>query len=256
MSIHPTAIIELGAQIGTGTSIGAYAYIGSQVIIGQNCIVHHHATIDGNTQLGDHNEIFPYAYIGALTQDLKYEGGNPGLKIGHKNIFREYTSIHTATKTEDWTQIENSNLILAYSHVAHDCIVGSHNIISSHAALGGHVWVGNYVNVSWGVGVCQFCRIGDHAMIGLNSKVAQDIPPYMLADGNPANVHTINTIGLKRRGFTETEIQLIKNLYRIFYKMHLNRTQALEHLAALPEYNMEIVQKMIKFSKVSTRGFA
>jgi len=152
MSIHPTAIIEQGAQLDEGVTVGAYAYIGAEVSIGSGTVVQHHATVEGSTVLGRDNEIFPYAYIGAKTHDLKYNGGKPGLKIGDRNVFREYTSVHLATKDAEDTLVGSDNVILAYSHIAHDCIIGDRLVMSSHSALGGHVVVGDHVVVGWGVG--------------------------------------------------------------------------------------------------------
>ena len=163
--IHPTAIIESGAELGEGVEVGAYAIIGSNVRIGDSTVVRHHATIEGFTELGNENIIYPYSFIGAKTHDLKFEGGKPGLKIGSRNTFREYVTVHAATNDGEHTVVGNENVILAYSHIAHDCQIGNHLVMSSHSAFGGHVVAGNHVNVGWGVGVHQFCRLGDHAML-------------------------------------------------------------------------------------------
>ena len=163
--IHSTAIIEPGAELGEGVKVGAYAIIGPNVRIGDGTVVRHHATIEGFTELGNENIIYPYSFIGAKTHDLKFEGGQPGLKIGSRNTFREYVTVHAATNDGEHTVVGNENVVLAYSHIAHDCQIGNHLVMSSHSAFGGHVVAGNHVNVGWGVGVHQFCRLGDHAML-------------------------------------------------------------------------------------------
>ena len=175
--IHPTAVVEEGAKLADTVEVGAYAYIGSHVRLGPGCIVHHHATVEGFTEMGRQNEVYPYALIGGKTHDLKFEGGNPGLRVGDANVFREYSTIHLATNDGDFTTLGNRNTILAYSHVAHDCQIGNGIVMSSHAALGGHVICGNYINIGWGAGVHQFCRIGTLAMVGATSKLVQDLPP-------------------------------------------------------------------------------
>ncbi|WOO40136.1 acyl-ACP--UDP-N-acetylglucosamine O-acyltransferase [Rubellicoccus peritrichatus] len=245
--IHPTAIIEDGAQIADNVTIGAYAYIGAEVSIGAGTMVEHHATVDGFTEMGDDNQVFPYAFIGGKTHDLKYTGGKPGLKIGSRNVFREYSTVHLATNDAEFTILGDDNVILAYSHVAHDCIIGNHLVMSSHAALGGHVLVGNHCNIGWGVGLHQFCRIGDHAMAGACSKVVQDVPPYMIADGNPAEVRTINKVGLERNGFSSEDIELVRSIYKTLYREGLNRTQAREKLSENPKATDPTLKRVIDF---------
>jgi acyl-ACP--UDP-N-acetylglucosamine O-acyltransferase len=154
--IHPTAIIEAGADLDSTVSVGAYAYVGKAVQAGPGTKIMHHATVDGKTTLGKDNEVHPYAYLGGQTHDLKYEGGVQSLEIGDRNVFREYSTAHCATAEGLITRLGDDNLILAYSHIAHECIVGNHLIMSSHSALGGHVSVGDHVNIGWGVGVHQF----------------------------------------------------------------------------------------------------
>lgn len=252
--VHPTAIIEEGAIIAQGVGIGAYAYIGSGVNIGSGCKIHHHATVDGNTVLGKNNEIFPFAFVGGKTHDKKFKGGEPGLKIGDNNVFREYVTVHLATNDGDVTVIGNNNLFLTYSHVAHDCIIGNHVTISSHAALGGHVWIEDHANIGGQIGIHQFCSVGRYCMVGFSSKVTQDIPPYMLVDGNPAEVKTFNKVGLERAGFSEEDMDLIKEVYQILYRRGLNRSQALETLAKHEQGNHSIVRHVIEFAEKSRRG--
>lgn len=255
-AIHPTAIIEAGARIDETVEVGAYAYIGPQVSMGPGCVIGHHATVDGLTELGEHNQVFPYAYIGGKTHDLKYSGGQPGLKIGQRNVFREYVTVHLATHDGEFTQLGDDNVILAYSHVAHDCIIGNHLIMSSHSALGGHVLVGDNCNIGWGVGLHQFCRIGDHAMVGACSKVVQDVPPYMIADGNPAEVRTINKVGLERHGFSTEEIEMARTLFKTLYREGLNRSQAREKLLADERAALPVFQHMLAFMEIKGRGLA
>jgi len=252
--IHPSAIIQPGAELDEGVSVGAYAYIGAQVKIAQGTVVMHHATVDGATTMGEANEVHPYAYIGGKTHDLKYQGGVQRLQIGARNVFREFTTVHCATGDDQLTILGDDNLLLAYAHIAHECIVGNHLIMSSHAALGGHVIVGNHVTIGWGTGTHQFCRLGDHAMLGGASKVVQDVPPYMISDGNPATVRTINKVGLERHGFSEDEIALVRRLFKTFYKDGLNRTQAVDQLRTWQDADSRVVKAFVDFIAQSQRG--
>jgi UDP-N-acetylglucosamine acyltransferase len=254
--IHPTAIIESGAELDDGVSVGAYAYVGSAVRLGAGTVLHHHACVEGFTQLGRENEIFPFSLIGSKTHDLKFKGGRPGLKVGDRNVFREYVTVHVATKDGEFTQLGNDNVVLAYSHVAHDCVIGNHLVMSSHAALGGHVVVGDYVNVGWNAGIHQFCRLGAYSMAGACAKVVQDIPPGLIADGNPATIRTINKVGLERHGFSAVDIALTRAIYKILYREGLNRTQAVERLTAHPQAAHPLVAGMLEFIGQSQRGLA
>ncbi len=254
--IHPTAIIEPGAELADGVEVGAYAYIGATVRIGARTRIHHHATVDGYTEMGADNEVFSYAYIGGKTHDLKYKGGRCGLKIGDRNVFREFTTAHLATNDGEFTVVGNDNVILAYSHIAHDCQVSNHLVMSSHAALGGHVIVQDHANVGWGVGVHQFCRVGAFAMVGAGSKLVQDLPPFMIADGATAEVRTINKVGMERNGFAPEEIELARAVYKILYREGLNRSQAMERLRGHAKASHRVIQAVITFAETSERGFA
>ncbi|MGA0134385.1 MAG: acyl-ACP--UDP-N-acetylglucosamine O-acyltransferase, partial [Opitutales bacterium] len=163
--IHPTAVVEPGARLGADVEVGAYAFIGGDVALGDRTKVMHHATVEGRTETGPDCEVHPYALIGGRTQDLKARPGRPGLRVGARNVFREYVSVHLGTQEDEWTVLGDDNVLLAYSHVAHDCVIGSHLVMSSHSAVAGHVHVGDHVNIGWNAGVHQFCRIGDHAMV-------------------------------------------------------------------------------------------
>ena len=254
--IHPTAIIEAGAQLDEGVTVGAYAYIGPHVQIASGTEVMHHATVDGNTTLGNDNEIHPYAYIGGKTHDLKYKGGIHRLRIGNHNVFREYATVHCATAEDLLTEMGDHNVILAYSHIAHECKVGNHLVMSSHAALGGHVEVGHHVNVGWGVGIHQFCRLGDHCMAAATATILQDIPPFFTASGNPAEVRGINKVGLQRAGFSEAAISGVRKAYKQLYKKGLNRSQAIESIIDSELSQIDEVQELVAFIKASERGIA
>lgn len=255
--IHPTAIIESGAVLGDDVEVGAYAYIGGSVKIGKGTIIAHHATVDGNTVIGEYNQIFPYAYIGGKTHDLKYRGGNPGLIIGDRNVFREYTTAHLATRDGEYTVIGNDNNILAYSHIAHDCIVGNKIVMSSHAALGGHVVLEDYVVIGWGSGAHQFCRIGEYAMLSASSKLVKDLPPFLMADGSPAEVCAINKINMQRNGFSSEEIDIAYSVFKLIYKRRLSRTNAVEELSRKDYSQSRVAQSITRFMHgESERGIA
>ncbi len=252
--IHPTAIVEPTVQLGTDVTIGAYAYLGGTAVIGDGTVVHHHGTVEGNTVLGRQCEVFPYAAVGTRTHDLKFKGGDPGLRIGDRNIFREYVTVHFATKDGTFTVLGDDNVILAYSHIAHDCVIGHHLVMSSQSALAGHVVVGDHVNVGWGTGVHQFCRVGAFAMLGAMSKVVQDVPPFFIADGNPAVIRSLNKVGLERGGFTPEQIERVKQIYRILFREGLNRGQATERLQQHPQAASEEFQRVLAFAAASERG--
>ncbi|MDR1255444.1 MAG: acyl-ACP--UDP-N-acetylglucosamine O-acyltransferase [Puniceicoccales bacterium] len=255
MPIHPTAIVKFGAELAHGVTVDEYAYIGPLVKIGRGCVIKHHATVDGKTTLGENNVVHPYAYVGGLTHDLKYEGGEPGLEIGSRNVFREFCTMHAATRPETSTIIGSDNTFLAYSHVAHDCIVGNHVIMSAQAALGGHVEIDDYANIGWSAGIHQFCKIGKYAMVGAASKTVQDILPFMLADGNPSKVRYINVVNLQRNGFSEAQISDAKRIFKIFYLKNLNRQQALDVLNG-ENLNPSLRETILTFLSKSIRGFA
>ncbi|HNC23130.1 MAG TPA: acyl-ACP--UDP-N-acetylglucosamine O-acyltransferase [Opitutaceae bacterium] len=254
--IHPTAIIEPGVQLGDGVEVGAYAYVGGTAVIGAGTRIHHHATVEGNTVMGRECQVFPYACIGGKTQDLKYKGGNPGVRIGDRNVFREYVSVHEATADGKFTVIGSDNLILAYSHVAHDCVLGSRIIMSNYAGLAGHVVVEDCVVVGAFGGVHQFCRLGAHGMLSACSKLVQDLPPYFIADGSPATVRAYNKVGLERHGYSAEQLDRVRQLYRLLYRDGLNRSQAMERLLAHPQAESDEFQRMIAFARSSERGLA
>lgn len=253
--IHPTAIISDSATVGANTSIGPYCIIGDNVTIGDNCTLKAHVVIDGYTEIGDDNIFFPFAAIGQLTQDLKYDGEPTYLKIGNGNTFRENCTIHRSTSPDTPTTIGDNNLFLCYTHVAHDCIVGSKCIFSNNAALAGHVEIEDHVIVSGLAGIHQFCKIGAHSIVGGFTKVVQDVPPFTIADGNPAAIRGINQIGLQRRGFEAEEINFLRRAYkRIFLKKDTNLSEAMEGLKAADCATSPHVQQLITFIEASERG--
>lgn len=254
--IHPTAIIETGAQLGVDIEIGAFAYVGGTVRLGDGTRIHHHASVEGNTVLGKGCEVFPYANIGAKTQDLKFKGGNPGTRIGDRNVFREYVSVHAATNDGDFTVIGNDNTILAYSHIAHDCVLGSHIVMSNAISVAGHVVIEDHVTVGGVAGIHQFCRIGAYAMISAYAKVVQDVAPFFIADGQPAVIRSLNKVGLERKGFTSEQLDRVKQVYRILFRDGLNRTQALEKLQQHAQVGSDEFQRILQFAAKSERGMA
>lgn len=255
MKIHPTAIIESGAQLAEDVEVGPYAYIGEHVAIGAGSFVGHHASVEGNTTLGVGNRIFPYASIGGQTQDLKYRGDKTKLIIGDNNIFREYVTIHSGTKEGGATQLGNDNAILAYSHVAHDCTIGNGLIMSSFSALAGYVTVGDYVNIAWNSGVHQFCKIGDYAMLAGSSKAIMDVLPFMIAEGQPARTRAFNKVNLERHGFPQEKIEFVKKIFRILFHSKGNRSAALARLKSQCPEAPELFQPVIEAIEHAERGF-
>ena len=254
--VHPTAIIEAGAQLGAQVEIGAFAFVGSRVVLGEGTRLHHHASVEGTTTMGSNCEVFPYAFLGGKTQDLKFKGGNPGVRIGDRNVFREYVTVHAATNDGDFTVMGNDNTILAYSHIAHDCVVGNGVVMSNSVMMAGHVVVEDHVVIGGGGGVHQFCRLGAHSMLSAMAKLVQDLPPFFIADGTPAAVRAYNKVGLERHGYTPEQLERVRRIYRILYRDGLNRTQALEKLAQHEEAGTPEFQRMILFAGKSDRGLA
>ena len=254
--IHPTAIIDPGAKIGNDVEIGPYCVIYADVEIGDGCWLQNHVTIDGPTKIGKDNRFYAYASIGQRTQDLKYSGGPTYLIVGDGNTFRESVTVNRGTSPGDETRIGSHNNFLAYSHVAHDCIVGDHVISSNNGTLAGHVTMGDYAILGGLTAVHQFCRVGRHAITGGCSKIVQDIPPFMIADGNPAVVRGVNAVGLQRHGFSDDDIRALKEAYRTIYRKNLNVTDA---IAALKEKHADAaeespVRELIAFVESSERG--
>jgi UDP-N-acetylglucosamine acyltransferase len=254
-SIHSTAVIHPNARIGAGCVIGPYCVIGENVALGGHCRLHSHVVIDGHTTLGGENEIFPFASIGLKTQDLKWKGGITRTQIGSHNTFREYVTIHSATGDGEVTTVGSHNHILAYSHIAHNVTLGDHIIMSNVATLGGHITVEDQAIIGGLAAVHQFCRIGRMAFIGGCSKVTQDVPPYMLADGNPAQVRTTNKVGLERNGVPEEAQAALRQAYKILFREGLTNANALARIEAeLP--NLPELRHLIEFVRLSERGIS
>ncbi len=253
--IHPTAIVSPLAKLGANVRVGPYCIIGPHVELGDDCVLHSHVVIDGTSKIGCGNEFFPFAIIGGKTQDLKYLGEPTFLEVGDHNVFRENCTIHRGTNGETPTRIGSHNLFLSYSHVAHDCQVGDHVILSNNATLGGHVEMGDYAIISGLSAVHQFCVIGCHSITGGCAKVVQDIPPFMIADGNPAATRGLNVLGLQRRGFPEESIRALKAAYKkLFLKKDLNLATAISSLKATHAAAAPQVAQLIHFIESSSRG--
>ena len=255
-NIHPSAIVHERAQIGRGTTVGPNAVIGPQVRLGANCKIGASVVIDGRTTLGDDCEIYPFASIGQVPQDLKFHGEDTQLTIGSRNIFREFVTVHRGTAGGGGiTQIGDRNVFMAYVHVAHDCHVGHNIIFGNMATLGGHVTVEDFANISAGSGVHQFCRIGRHAFIGGYSVVTKDALPFARTVGSrPARIYGANTVGLLRRGFTPDVVTKLKRSFRYLLQSKLNTTRALEQIERDQTLACPEVQYLIGFIRSSQRG--
>jgi UDP-N-acetylglucosamine acyltransferase len=253
--IHPTAVVMKGAEIGPGTTVGANAVVGEHVRLGKGCRIGASAVVDGFTEIGDGTEIFPFASIGLIPQDLKFKGEQTYLKIGERNIFREFVTIHRGTQGGGGrTTIGDRNVFMAYAHVAHDCHIGNDTIFGNNATLGGHVFVDDFATISAGSGVHQFCRIGRHAFIGGYSVVTRDALPYAKTVGNRARIYGLNTIGLMRRGFTPEVIGKLKRAYRYLLTSRLNTTRALNKIEQDSTLSCPEVQYLVDFIRSSQRG--
>ena len=251
--VHSTAIIDPGARLGIDVRIGPYCVIGPGVILGDRCHLHSHVVLAGPAVIGADNEFYPFACVGHRTQDLKYAAEPTHLEIGDRNTFREFVTVHRATAQGGVTRIGNGGNFLSYSHIAHDCIVGNDVIFSNNGTLAGHVEVGDGAVIGGLTAVHQFCRIGRMAITGGCSKIVQDVPPFMMVDGNPARVRHINQVGLERAGIDPGIIRTIKDAFRILYRSDLNTAQALDRMRAeLGE--CEEVQQLADFVSESKRG--
>ena len=227
MAIHPTAIVHPGAKIGADVEIGAYSIIGEHVEIGDNTWVGPHVVITGHTRIGRDNRIFQFSSLGEIPQDKKYKGEPTRLEIGDRNTIREFCTFNCGTIQDvGVTRLGNDNWIMAYVHLAHDCQVGNNTIFANNTQLAGHVVVGDWVILGGFTGVHQFVRIGAHSMTGVATKLVQDLPPYVMASGSPAEPHGINSEGLKRRGFSAEAILAIKRAYKTLYKSGLKLDEA------------------------------
>ena len=255
MKIHPTAVVSGKAELDSNVLVGPFTVIDDNVTIGSATKIGAHCVIKGNTVIGRECEIFSGAVIGSPPQDLKYKGEKSFLEIGDKNIIREYTTINPGTKEGGKTIIGSHNLLMAYSHVAHDCIIGNHCIIANCGTLAGHVTVEDNALISGLVAVHQFVRIGKLAIIGGLSKVVQDIPPYSTCDGHPARVYGLNLIGLKRNNVSRDSIKLLDQAFNILFNSGLPMKKALDKLIKQKQTSAEVAY-LIEFIKSSSRGIS
>ncbi len=258
--IHPTAIVDPRAELAASVSVGPYSIIGAQVTIAEGTSIGAHCVIEGRTTIGRDNRIFQFASIGAIPQDKKYGGEPTALEIGERNTIREFCTFNLGTAQDSAvTRVGSDNWIMAYVHIAHDAQVGDQTVLANNATLAGHVHVGDWVIVGGLTGVHQFVKIGAHAMIGFASAVSQDVPPFMLVDGNPLAVRGFNVEGLRRRGFTPARIAAVKQMHRLLYREGLTLDDARARIAALAEASPEAraeVDAMLAFLARAQRGIA
>ena len=256
--IHPTALVDPRAELDPTVEVGPYAVIGPQVRIGAGSKVGAHCVVDGHTTIGRDNRFFPFASIGAAPQDKKYAGEPTRLEIGDGNTIREYVTINTGTVQDAGvTRLGDDNWIMAYVHIAHDCRLGSHIILANAVQLAGHVHLGDWVFLGGLSGVHQFVRVGAHAMTAFQTRLAQDVPPFVTAGGNPAEAQSINAEGLRRRGFSAERITLVKQMYRLLYRKGLTLEAARQQIDALRGELAEAdadIALMQDFLRTATRG--
>lgn len=256
--IHPTAIIHAGAELDEGVSVGPWAIVGPEARVGAGSSIGAHALIDGRTTLGPDNEIFPYAVVGSRPQDKKFKGENVSLTIGRGNTIREFVTINPGTGSGGGsTTIGDGNLLMAYVHIAHDCRIGSHLILANAVQLAGHVHLGDWVFLGGLSGVHQFVRVGAHAMTGFQTRLSQDLPPFVTAAGNPAQAQGVNSEGLRRRGFSDERMACIKAMHRALYRKGLTVASALDEIGALLDRHpgsREDIELMRGFVAAAERG--
>ena len=247
--IHPTAVIHPRAQVHPSVKVGPYAVIGEKVSVGKDTEIGPHVVLDGHTEIGQRNRIFTGAAIGLEPQDLKYDGSESLVSIGDDNNIREYVTINRPTRFGEITRLGNSNLLMAYAHVAHNCVIQDSVIIANSVALAGHVHIESNVRISGLVGIHQFVHIGRHAMVGGMSRIERDVPPYMMVEGNPSRVRGLNQVGLKRSGIGDLESGRVydglKQAYRLIYRSGLTFSEALDKLDSVA--NNEYVQHLHRF---------
>jgi len=252
VNIHPSAIVHPKAKLGVDVQISPGAIISEFSEIGDRTEIGAYAVVDGWTSIGEDCKVFTGAILGSQCQDLKFRGERSYLKLGKKNTIREYVTMNRATGDEQVTLVGDSNLVMAYAHVAHNCIIGNHNIIANSVAMAGHVHVMDHANIGGLNAIHQYVRIGSYAMIGGHSRIPKDIPPYIMCAGSPLRIVGINKVGLERKGFKEDQIKIIEHAYRILYRSKLNVSQALLRLEE-ENTHAEIVP-FIEFIKSSERG--
>jgi UDP-N-acetylglucosamine acyltransferase len=254
MAIDPRAVVDPSAILADDVEVGAFTVIGANVEIGPGCWIGPHAVIQGPTRIGARNRIFQFASLGDAPQDKKYKGEPTRLEVGDDNVFREFVTVNRGTTHDEGiTRIGSDNLFMAYSHVAHDCRVGSHCVLANVATLGGHVELGDWVIMGGLSAIHQFTKVGAHAFIANNAAVTRDVPPYVMAVGQPAEPHSINATGLSRRGFTPEQVRNIKNAYRTLYRSDLKLADAVPRLEEAAQTQPEL-RIFVDFIGRSTRS--
>lgn len=252
--IHPTAIVDPQAEIGQGVAIGPYTVIGSRVQIGAGTAIGPHVTIDPFVTIGPDCHIFQYASIGALPQAIKFQGEETHVRIGRGTIIREFTTVNRGTSFGGGvTEVGDENMLMAYTHVAHDCRTGRGVVLANNATLAGHVFIDDFATVGGLVAIHQFVRIGKHAYVGGKSAVVKDIPPFVIAAGDRATLHGLNRVGLQRHGFSEKAMMLLKKTYRIIFRIGLTLNEAIERVKAEVEPVPEVLE-FLEFIRASERG--
>jgi UDP-N-acetylglucosamine acyltransferase len=259
-TIHSTAIVDAQAELAASVSVGPYAVIGPHVRVGEGTTIGAHCVIEGRTTIGRDNRIFQFASLGAVPQDKKYAGEPTELHIGDRNTIREFCTFNLGTAQDSGvTRVGSDNWIMAYVHLAHDVQVGSQTILANNATLAGHVHVGDWVIIGGLTGVHQFTKVGAHAMAGFASHISQDVPPFMMVDGNPLAVRGFNVEGLRRRGFSAERIAAVKQMHKSLYRTGKTLQEARDEIVALPAATPEAkadVDMMLAFLSQATRGIA
>ncbi len=252
--IHERAEVDSSARLADDVEVGAFSVIGPEVEIGPGTVIGPHVVIKGPTRIGSNNRIHQFCALGEGPQDTGYAGEATRLEIGDNNTFREFCTVNRATTKESWvTRIGNDNWVMAYVHVAHDCQVGSHNIMANATTLAGHVEIGDHVVLGGFSKVHQFCRVGDHAFCGMDNGITRDVPPYLMVSGFPARPHGLNSVGLRRRGFSKETIQAIRHVYRVLYRSGLRLEEALEQLdrEADPTPQVRVMREFVRTARRS-----
>jgi UDP-N-acetylglucosamine acyltransferase len=254
VNIHPSAVVNPRAEIGSGSVVGPYAVIGAEVRLGERVLIDSHCVIDGRTEIGDDTHVFPFVSIGLASQDLKYKGEPSETRIGRRNNIREFVTIHRGTEGGGMlTSIGDDCLIMAQAHIAHDCRIGNRVIMANAATLAGHVEVQESANIGAYSGVHQFCRVGREAYVGGYSVVVKDALPYALTVGNHAKCYGLNTVGMKRRNYPQESIEALHHAFRLLLSSKLNTTQALEKIREEIQDSPE-VDELVNFIESSERG--
>ncbi len=254
-TIHPTAIVSPQAQLADDAAIGPFAIVGDHVTIGPGTVLKAGSILEGHTTVGARNTIGPYAVIGTAPQDLGFRGEATRVVIGDDNVLREYVTVNAASTKQEWvTRVGSRNFLMAYCHVAHDCEVGSDIVMANYVGLSGHCKVEDKAWFGGMTGLHQFVTVGTHSFIGGGSRIVHDCPPYMITEGNPARVRGVNSIGLKRRGFSNEAIEALKEAHRLIYRSHLTAAQAVDQIAASAEPVLPEVRYLIDFLRQTFAG--